>query len=70
MRSERSLKRRCNKPDCVDKSIDALNSPQKVLATIMERPNAFADNIKKRPDVRLIHLKREKFDDRYQEVLN
>ncbi|UCE40031.1 MAG: AAA family ATPase [Candidatus Aminicenantes bacterium] len=50
--------------------IDALNSPQKVLATIMERPNAFADGIKKRSDVRLLYLTREKFGDVFQEVLN
>lgn len=50
--------------------IDALNSPEKVLATIMERPNAFADGIKKRPDVRLLSLTRENFGDVFQEVLN
>ena len=50
--------------------IDALNSPNKVLATIMERPNAFADSIKKRPDVALVSLKRENFGDVFQEVLN
>lgn len=49
--------------------IDALNSPQKVLATIMERPNAFADGIKKRPDARLLSLTRENFRDVFKEVL-
>ena len=50
--------------------IDSLDSPQKVLATIMERPNDFADSIKKRPDVRLLYLTRENFDSVYKEVLN
>jgi nucleoside-triphosphatase len=50
--------------------IDALNSPQKVLATIMERSNSFADMIKKRPDTRLINLARENFEEVYHEVLN
>lgn len=48
---------------------DALNSPQKVIATIMERPNAFADQIKKRPDVRLYFLERKNFDDVFKEIL-
>jgi nucleoside-triphosphatase len=50
--------------------IDILDSPQKVLATIMERPNVFADSIKKRPDVRLLYLTRENFDTVFEEVLN
>ena len=50
--------------------MDALNSPQKVIATIMERPNAFADRIKKRPDVRLLFLERKNFENVFQEVLN
>jgi nucleoside-triphosphatase len=49
--------------------IDALNSPRKVLATIMERSNTFTDRIKKRPDVRLLHLARENFEDVYHEAL-
>ncbi len=50
--------------------IDALNSPKKVLATIMERPNAFADGIKKRSDVMLLSLTRENFGEVFEEVLN
>lgn len=50
--------------------IEALNSPKKVLATIMERPNAYADGIKKRPDVRLLSLTRENFGEVFREVLN
>lgn len=48
---------------------DALNSPQKVVATIMERPNAFADRIKKRADVRLLFLERKNFDGVFKEIL-
>lgn len=50
--------------------LQALNSPQKVLATIIERPNAFADRIKKRKDTKLTHLSRENFDKILGEVLN
>jgi nucleoside-triphosphatase len=39
--------------------VEGLDSSCKVLATIMERPNAFADKIKRRPDVQLLHLRRE-----------
>ena len=48
----------------------ALDSRQKVLATIMERPNVFADGIKKRPDVRVLYLTRKNFGDVFQEVMN
>lgn len=50
--------------------VQALNSPQKVLATIIERPNEFADRIKKRKDTKLIHLSPENFDKILAEVLN
>jgi len=50
--------------------IEVLDSPQKVIATIMERPNAFADRTKQRPDVRLLLLVRENFEDVFKEVLN
>lgn len=49
--------------------IEALNSPNKVLATILQRPNAFADRVKKRHDVRLLHLGKENFGDLYKEIL-
>ena len=48
----------------------ALDSHQKVLATIMERPNVFADGIKKRPDVGLLYLTRKNFGNVFQEVIN
>jgi nucleoside-triphosphatase len=50
--------------------IDVLDSPQKVLATIMERSNAFGNRIKKRSDARLLHLERKNFENLYQEVLH
>lgn len=50
--------------------MDALDSPQKVIATIMERPNGFADRIKKRPDARLFFLERINFETVFQTVLN
>ena len=49
--------------------IDALDSPQKVLATIMQRPHTFSDSIKKRPDTRLLLLNRENFDDVFRKVM-
>jgi len=48
----------------------ALNSPQKVLATIMERRHKFADEIKKRKDVRVIFLSRNNFHNVFHEVQN
>jgi nucleoside-triphosphatase len=50
--------------------IDVLNSPQKVLATIMKPSHTFTDRIKKRPDVRLVYLARDNFADVFNEVLN
>jgi nucleoside-triphosphatase len=47
----------------------ALDSPQKVLATIMERSHRFTDMIKRRKDVRLVHLSRDNFEDVFREVL-
>jgi len=49
--------------------IEALDSPLKVLATIMERSNEFADHIKKRRDIRFLRLTRENFDCVFSEVL-
>lgn len=46
----------------------ALDAPQKMLATIMEAKNEFADRIKKRKDVRVILLNRDNFDRVYNEV--
>jgi nucleoside-triphosphatase len=46
----------------------ALEAPQKMLATIMETKNEFADRIKKRKDVRVIFLNRDNFDRVYTEV--
>lgn len=48
--------------------LDALDSPQKVLASIMERNNDFADGIKKRSDVKLIRLHRDNFEQVFEEV--
>ncbi|MGD2245324.1 MAG: nucleoside-triphosphatase [Candidatus Aminicenantes bacterium] len=41
--------------------IQALDSSQTVLATIMQRTNSFADRIKRREDARLISLSRDNF---------
>lgn len=46
----------------------ALEAPQKLLATIMETRNEFADRIKKRKDARVILLGRDNFDRVYTEV--
>ena len=48
--------------------LDALDSPLKVLASIMERHNDFADNIKRRSDVKLIRLNRSNFEQIFGEV--
>ena len=47
----------------------ALDSPQKVLATIMERRNEFTDRIKARKDVKMLRLNRINFEASYQDVL-
>ena len=41
--------------------LEALNSSHKVLATVMERPHPFADQIKNRIDVKLLSLNRKNF---------
>jgi nucleoside-triphosphatase len=46
----------------------AIESPQKVLATVMHRPHDFADCIKKRDDVRVLSLRRENFPQVFSEV--
>jgi nucleoside-triphosphatase len=48
---------------------EALDSHQKVLATIMQSSHAFSDMIKKRTDVSLINLQRENFENVYKKVL-
>ena len=48
--------------------LKGLDSSCKVLATIMERPNAFADLVKRRPDVQVLHLKRGTFESIFKEV--
>lgn len=48
--------------------LNALDSPQKVLASIMERHNDFADGIKRRSDVKLVSLHRGNFDQVFREV--
>lgn len=48
--------------------LDALDSPQKVLASILERNNDFADGIKRRPDVKLVRLHRGNFEQVFREV--
>ena len=48
--------------------LHALDSPQKVLASIMERSNDFADSIKRRSDVKLVRLHRDNFEQVFREV--
>lgn len=48
--------------------LEALDSPQKVLATIMERRNEFADRIKRRKDVKVLLLNRQNFETIFQDV--
>jgi nucleoside-triphosphatase len=50
--------------------IQALDSPNKVLATIMERQNEFADSIKRRNDIKLVQLNRKNFAKVFHEVQN
>lgn len=48
--------------------IEALDSPQQVLATIMERRNEFSDKIKKRNDVKCLFLNRKNFETVFGDV--
>jgi nucleoside-triphosphatase len=48
--------------------LKALNSPQKVLASIMERRNEFADRVKSRTDVTLFCLNRDNFESVFEKV--
>lgn len=50
--------------------LKALNSPQKMLGSIMERRNEFADRIKNRRDVSLIYLNRDNFESVFTEARN
>ena len=50
--------------------LKALDSPVRVLASIMERKNEFADRIKRRPDVTLARLDRNNFEIVLREVQN
>lgn len=52
-----------------DSLLRALDSPQKALASIMERRNEFADRIKDRKDVILAHLDRDNFESVLKKVL-
>ncbi|UCE20674.1 MAG: NTPase [Candidatus Aminicenantes bacterium] len=48
--------------------LKALDSPQKVLASIMERRNEFADRVKNRTDVTLVFLNRANFESVLEKV--
>ncbi len=48
--------------------LKALDSPQKVLASIMERRNEFSDKVKNRTDVKLVCLNRDNFDSVLEKV--
>lgn len=48
----------------------ALDSKNKVLGTIMLKPNHFCDKIKKRPDTKIFYLSRENFKDIKKEIMN
>lgn len=48
--------------------IKALDSPQRVLATIMEQRNEFADKIKRRRDVKCLRLSQGNFETVFGEV--
>ncbi len=48
--------------------LKALDSPQKVLASIMERRNEFAERVKSRTDVTLVCLNRDNFESVLEKV--
>lgn len=48
--------------------LKALDSPQKLLGSIMERRNVFTDRIKQREDVKLVSLHRGNFDNVFLSV--
>lgn len=49
--------------------IEILDSPNKVIATIMQSPDEFADKTKKRPDVEVFFLTRQNFDETFKGIL-
>ncbi len=49
--------------------LEALDSSQPLLATIMNRKHEFADRIKRRKDVRIRLLRREHFEILYDDIL-
>jgi nucleoside-triphosphatase len=48
--------------------MESLSAPQPVLASILHKPNDFADKIKERADVQLLTLTRENYPLVYNEV--
>jgi len=50
--------------------LKAVDSRKKVLGTIMLSPNPFADDIKRRPDVKVIELTRANHDRVLREILD
>lgn len=49
--------------------ISALDAGKPVVATVMSRPNAFADKLKSRPDVRLVEVTLENRDSLMDELV-
>lgn len=50
--------------------LTALNSKNKVLGTIILRPNSFCDKIKQRQDTKIFYLTRENFQKVKEEIKN
>ncbi len=48
--------------------LKVMDSPKPALATIIQKPHPFADKIKKRPDVIIYKLSREKFEKIFEEL--
>jgi len=50
--------------------LKAINSGKKVLGTIMLNPHPFADQVKKHPQVKIVHVSRANRDKVLDEILN
>jgi nucleoside-triphosphatase len=50
--------------------INAINSGKKILGTIMLNPNSFADDVKHRPNVKVVELTRANHDQVLREIMD
>jgi nucleoside-triphosphatase THEP1 len=51
-------------------TIEAFDSENKVIATILFTPNSFCDKLKRRTDTKVLYLTRNNFQEIKKEILN